>query len=129
MKNKPTAKTDLVLAPPIQAYSLAMYLANQIRLHYPRLASLRPAELNKTLPRWADDINKIVRIDGAKEGVDERAYTWQSVAFVLKWAIRHDFWRANIMSGAKFRRQYDKLVIHIIDEKNKQKNRRKVKAI
>jgi phage replication O-like protein O len=54
------------------------------------------------LQTWADDFRKLMDIDG----VDKRQ------AFeVMQWVTQDDFWKVNILSASKFRKQYLNLVI------------------
>ena len=46
------------------------------------------------------DIEKTIRID-KRDPVEVEA--------LIRWAQASDFWRANILSPAKFRKQYDRL--------------------
>ncbi len=55
-----------------------------------------------TIPRWAEDIDKIMRID---------KYTYQQIETVIMWAQHDQFWHANILSGAKLRKQFNHLVM------------------
>ena len=103
--------------PPLKAYRLAVYMATQITGYYPRLKSLRPEELAKTIPQWSEDIAKIHRIDGKAEGVDPKCYTYTAISRVLNWAMTDHFWRQNIKSGDKFRKQYDTLIMRMIDSR------------
>ena len=112
---KTPSKRQPAKAPPLEAYRLATYLASQMRGYYPALASLSPAVLDQTIPRWANDISKINRIDGQRDGVDASYYNYKSIAYVIKWATTDHFWRQNIKSGSKLRAQYDTLIMRIID--------------
>lgn len=58
----------------------------------------------KTLDRWAEDINKIIRLDKRTE---------QQVEYVIRWVQRNDFWAKNILSGSKLRKQFNRLVVEI----------------
>jgi hypothetical protein len=49
---------------------------------------------------WVQDIEKTIRID-KRDPVEVEA--------LIRWAQASDFWRANILSPAKFRKQYDRL--------------------
>ena len=56
------------------------------------------------LDKWADDIDKIHRIDGR---------SWEDIEKVIRWAKDDKFWRDNIISGAKLRQQFDQLIIKV----------------
>lgn len=50
--------------------------------------------------KWLSDMERIHRID-------ERS--WEQITRAIEWCQADDFWRANIMSPAKLRKQYDQL--------------------
>jgi hypothetical protein len=50
--------------------------------------------------RWLSDMERLNRID-------ERS--WEQIDKAIKWCQADDFWRANIMSPGKLRKQYDQL--------------------
>jgi hypothetical protein len=58
--------------------------------------SKRPA-INE---RWLSDMERLHRID-------ERS--WEQITKAIEWCQADDFWRANIMSPGKLRKQYDQL--------------------
>lgn len=73
-------------------YLLAEYLSKQIakRLN-------KPLKEEKDLQRWAADFNKMVRLDN---------YDLEEIKEVLMFSQKNDFWQTNILSAAKFRKQY-----------------------
>ena len=79
---------------------LAKELREAIRSHAPRLAAKydKPGKLDA----WARDLERLLRIDGAKEG---------EVRTVIRWAHASDFWRPNLLSGAKVRQHFDRLLL------------------
>lgn len=85
------------------AYQAASYLARQKVKHYPNLKP--PSE--EDIQRWAADFDKCNRIDG---------YSWDDIADVLRYSQKSKFWRQNIRSGAKFREQYERLLIQMTEE-------------
>jgi hypothetical protein len=58
--------------------------------------SKRPAVTDK----WLSDMERLNRID-------ERS--WEQITRAIEWCQADDFWRGNIMSPAKLRKQYDQL--------------------
>ena len=50
--------------------------------------------------RWAEDIDKMHRIDGRD---------WQRIAGAIDWSQRDEFWHQNILSGANLRKHYDRI--------------------
>lgn len=75
------------------AYKAARYLDRRIRERLPT----KPEASEATLQSWARDIDKLNRIDGQ---------SWDDIADVLEYSQNDAFWAPNIMSGAKFRRQF-----------------------
>lgn len=59
---------------------------------------------NPNKQKWADDIRKIIELDGR----DKR-----EVARVIVFAQQHDFWKANILSPAKLREKYSTLILQM----------------
>lgn len=51
---------------------------------------------------WTKDINKIVRIDKR---------TYEQVEWMIHWCQQDDFWKTNILSPAKLRKQFNRLVV------------------
>ena len=60
--------------------------------------------------KWAEDIDKIVRIDGR---------TFEQIEFMINWVQQDDFWKQNILSPAKLRKQFNNLVIRAKSEQPK----------
>lgn len=54
------------------------------------------------IQKWADEINKMIRID--KRSPDE-------IEKIIKWCQANDFWQNNILSTNKLRKQFDQLVL------------------
>ena len=59
--------------------------------------------------KWADDFNKVLRIDGKPEIEFKR---------VLGFAMTDSFWSANVLSPGKFRKQYDQLFANMKGNKD-----------
>lgn len=57
--------------------------------------------------QWAADIEKIHRIDKR---------TYRQIEFTIRWAQNDNFWRKNILSPAKLRKQFNTLVIQITNQ-------------
>lgn len=65
------------------------------------------------LQKWADTFRLMNERDGR---------TWKTIGDVIVFATQDDFWRVNILSADKLRKQFDRLEM----EKDKQKKNRKV---
>jgi len=59
-------------------------------------------DLEKTRSAWANDLDKMLRIDKRNPAEAKK---------VLGWALGDSFWEQNIQSGKKFRDKYDDLKI------------------
>jgi hypothetical protein len=67
------------------------------------LASLIEANGSKkpiVTDKWLSDMERLYRIDQR---------SWEQITKAIQWCQDDDFWRANIMSPAKLRKQYDQL--------------------
>ena len=61
--------------------------------------------------KWLADMERLHRID-------ERS--WDQIAKAIMWCQDDDFWKANIMSPAKLRKQYDQLRLAAQRDQKKQ---------
>ncbi len=91
-KDIPLKKEPKIFTSEDKEYLLAEYLSKQIakRLN-------KPLKEEKDLQRWAADFNKMVRLDN---------YDIEEIKQVLMFSQKNDFWQTNILSAAKFRKQY-----------------------
>lgn len=55
----------------------------------------------KNKDKWAEDINKIHRLD-------KRDY--RAIESMIRWTQQDDFWKSNILSAAKLRKQFNNLI-------------------
>ena len=94
---KETSKAAKRTPPPLDhtsdAYKAARYLDRRIRERLPT----KPEASEATLQTWAHDIDRLHRLDGQN---------WDDIADALEFSQDDDFWAPNIMSGAKFRKQF-----------------------
>ena len=86
-----------------EAYKLSEILFNEILKNnsHSRLHACQNGDKEKTIQRWAQDIDKLIRIDHQKPSTVEEA---------IRFATRDNFWGANILSGSKLREKWDTLV-------------------
>lgn len=84
---------------PIEAIDLARYLAAEVAKRDAKAKAATATE--RTVAAWADPIDRLHRIDGR---------SWPHIQRVLEWSQRHSFWRKNIASGEKLRKQFETLV-------------------
>lgn len=87
-------------------YKLAAYLARRIT---ERLPGKKPFTEN-CLQSWALDFDRLNRID---------RHRWQDIAAVLDFSQSDSFWRTNILSAGKFRKQYDRLWLQMKEEEDR----------
>ena len=64
----------------------------------------------KDIVRWAEDIDKINRLDG---------YKWSEIEWVVEWVKQDSFWCQQIRSGGNLRKKFETLKIRIQSEKEK----------
>jgi hypothetical protein len=84
-----------------EAYRLTDLLIDKILERLPNYRELQQDKEEKTRYRWAEDIDKAIRLD--KRHPEE-------LRKVITWSQGDSFWKANILSGSKLRQQYDKLL-------------------
>lgn len=97
---------------PEQAMKMAGWIADNVD-GYMQTKDLAPKLRDKTIARWANDIDKAHRIDGRE---------WKDLESVLDWALNDDFWSKNIRSGHKFREKYEDLYIKSLPAKSAKPN-------
>ena len=93
----PADKVKVSFEKDSRPYKCALYLANQIA---ERIPGKKYAEA--TLQSWAKDFDRVNRLDG---------HSWDDIGTVLTFSQNDSFWQGNILSGAKFRKQYDQLYL------------------
>lgn len=98
----PADKVKVSFEKDSRPYKCALYLANQIA---ERIPGKKYAEV--TLQSWARDFDKVNRLDG---------HSWDDIGTVLTFSQNDSFWQGNILSGAKFRKQYDQLYLKMQKE-------------
>lgn len=80
-----------------EAGTLATKLTELVRERYPYLSHFN-------VPEWANDIDKINRIDG---------FDWDVIEGVLIWSQQDTFWRQQIRSGANLRKHFEKMLVKV----------------
>jgi phage replication O-like protein O len=91
-------------------YLLSQTLLNQIKRNIPNHKSVQNGNQEKTIQRWASDIDKMLRLDNR---------TVCDIWNMIIWCQYDDFWFKNILSGSKLRKQFDKLSAAITSEVRK----------
>ena len=91
-RSENNSKAKKVFSNDDKEYKLANYLSKQIAKRLEK-----PEKDEKTLQSWSAEFNKMIRLD--KLDVDE-------MKDVLVFCQNHKFWKNNILSVSKFRKQY-----------------------
>lgn len=87
-------------SPDGEAYRCALFLAKNIHQRLPKSKPTTEA----TLQKWADQMDKLHRLDG---------YSWETIAEVLDFSQRDEFWGTVILSAGKFRKQFTQLMARL----------------
>jgi hypothetical protein len=64
--------------------------------------------------RWADEEDRMLRLDGRKPAEAER---------LIRWTQASSFWRGNVLSMPKFRERYTQLYNAAVEESQKRKGK------
>lgn len=84
---------------------MAELLARLILANNPANTQLVPHKREATVLRWAGDLERLNRLDGA---------SWKQIEWMIHWTQRDEFWRTNILSGTKLREKWDQLVLKAV---------------
>ena len=79
----------------IEASAIANELWREVKSRYEWVKE-------ENMRKWAEDIEKIHRID---------KFDYVTIMTVMRWSQQDDFWQQNIRSGANLRKHFDKLLI------------------
>ncbi len=93
------------------ALRLSGMLADLIFANNPNNRSVQPSSRTRSITRWAEDIDRMLRIDHRKPEEAEE---------VIRWCQENSFWRANILSGKKLRDQFDTMKLQMEGDGQKQ---------
>src|SRR5699024_3541254 len=77
---------------------------------YEQILSNNPNHKKPNLESWANDVRKMMDIDGRSK--DE-------IGHLMKWVQNNDFWMANVLSVSKLREKYDQLIMQYQKDKPK----------
>ncbi len=100
-KKKDNNKLSSIFCENSIEYSLATELKNYI------LKNNEKAKVPDDLQKWANDINKIIRLDKRSEN---------DIRDIIKYSQSDKFWQCNILSPAKLREKFDTIYLQ---QKNK----------
>ena len=89
-------------------YEAARYLRGKI-LENNKRAEV-PDENPKALEVWAEDMDKLNRLGpvGARK-VEGKGYRWSEIGSIIDWCQADSFWKDNILSASKLRKQVTQL--------------------
>jgi hypothetical protein len=87
-----------------EVYDACNYLADLIEDN----GSRKPVVTDK----WLSDMERINRIDGK---------SWEQINAAIKWCQNDEFWRANVLSPGKLRKQYETLRLQAMRDQKKSK--------
>jgi hypothetical protein len=83
------------------------------------ILKLNPKAKKPNLDTWANDIDKLIRLDGRSE---------EEIEKVIRWSLSDDFWCKNILSGRKLREKFDQLFVAMQTQKKDPKKQKAVEA-
>ena len=89
-------------------YKAACYLRDKIIEINSRVNVPPDDPYNNRMQSWAVEMERLNRIGppGSKKG---KGYSWEEIYSLIEFCYQDEFWRANILSAAKFREQIVKL--------------------
>lgn len=102
----PSAALEILDPIDAQRWDEARYLANLLADLIAENGSKRPTVSEK----WIQTVERMIRIDGR---------TATQVESAMRWCQNDPFWRANIMSPDKLRKQYDRLRLQATREQHR----------
>ena len=81
---------------PTEAIALSQLLSDRIAENFPQRTALTEVQMME----WAREAERLQRIDG---------HPWEQIRELLEWSQADSFWRRNILSMQKFRKQWNQL--------------------
>lgn len=88
-------------------YQLALRLLKSIRAN-------NPGFKEPNLQKWSEDIRLLIERDNRLP---------EEITYVIDWCQQDSFWKTNILSPSKLRKQYDQLVLKIQSGRDVNKNK------
>ncbi|MDR9857845.1 DUF4373 domain-containing protein [Paenibacillus sp. VCA1] len=93
-------------------YKMAVYFKNKIDEMAAR-EGLQHLTGKTNLQTWADDFRKLVELDKQSDK--------DLIRSVMDWVVNDDFWKSNVLSAEKFRKQFPRLVLAMKKKTNSSK--------
>ncbi|MED1407457.1 hypothetical protein P4U07_32980, partial [Bacillus mycoides] len=84
------------------------------RLLFELMLQNNPSAKEPNLDKWADDFRLMRERDNRTD---------EAIKYLINWTQNDTFWRTNILSPAKLRKQFDALVVKIKTDKEKNKTK------
>lgn len=107
--------------PNSEPYVLAKLLEQQIKTNLADYDSNKPKKsIESKLQKWANDARLMIEKDNR---------TFEQIKYLIIWCQKDNFWKANIMSMSKLRKQFDRLALIVKSEKEKQLGIKKQKVV
>ncbi|GAB4059257.1 YdaU family protein [Uliginosibacterium sediminicola] len=89
-------------SPKVRKYSYSDADMDCAKWLYAELLTIRPELKQPNLEAWANEVRLMIEQDSRKH---------REICALMRWACNDAFWRGNIMSPDKLRKQYDQLAI------------------
>src|SRR5699024_1135122 len=78
------------------------------KLFFEKILQNNPNAKKPNLESWANDIRLMRERDKRNE---------EQIEYLINWTQNHSFWHTNILSPVKLRKQFDKLVLQVKQER------------
>ncbi len=88
-----------------ESYKLGILLGTFIKTNNPKNKNILDNNFENSTKRWAEDIEKINKID---------KQSWEDIEKVITWCQHDTFWKSNILSGQKLREKFSQLQTKMI---------------
>ena len=109
-KDSPDKENNIVYDEQSYAYRAANYLRTKILENNPRERVPLADPENKNMQAWAREMDRLNRLGPVGAAPSEKkGYDWKEIRALIDWCQDDEFWRANILSPAKFREQIGKI--------------------
>ena len=98
-------KSDVKFDETTKPYQFAAYLRDKILENNKRQPV--PDETPEDLEDWAVELDRLNRLGTV--GAKDKGYTWNEIQKIIDWCQDDNFWKTNILSAGKLRKQVVKL--------------------
>jgi len=101
-----------------EPYKAAVYLRRKVNSNFPKQPT--PNENPKDLEDWAVELDRLNRLGTV--GAEDKGYSWEEIYEIMMWCQDDIFWKKNILSAGKFRKQIVRLEADMKEDKSKNNN-------